>query len=305
MIIRPIHRISILYVLQGSFFARLIWPLLILFLFSCGVSYYQNRISTYHVPLNAGVFTLLGIALAIYHGFCNNAAYERFWEGRKLWGSLIWQARVFARQVTSLPNLLPEERNRLLYLTIAFCHALRHQLRHESTAENVHRLLDADDALRVMATPHSALMLTQLLGETVGKMLKDGKIDSIIWQQLNTHIDEFARIQSACERINNTPIPFAYFVLMHRTVYGYCFLLPFGLASSIGWVTPIMVTFVGYTFMALNEIVDEISEPFGKSENDIALTHICQTIETQLCEIGQLTLPAYHEEQSNQPYIYQ
>jgi putative membrane protein len=93
-------------------------------------------------------------------------------------------------------------------------------------------------------------------------------------------------VQAGCERINNTPIPYAYFVLLHRTVYLYCFMLPFGLGNTIGWVTPFVVSFVGYTFMALNEIVDEISEPFGTGENELPLGMMCDTIETQLAMLS-------------------
>ena len=116
---------------------------------------------------------------------------------------------------------------------------------------------------------------------------------------------ELTRIQSSCERISNTPIPFAYFVLLNRTVYGYCFLLPFGLVNTIGWITPVMVTFVGYTFMALNEIVDEISEPFGTAENDLALTQMCDTIETQLNLLSGQTTASAPADNTLPPFVVQ
>lgn len=91
-----------------------------------------------------------------------------------------------------------------------------------------------------------------------------------------------------CERIAGTPIPFTYSVLLHRTVYIYCFLLPFGLVDSIGWMTPVMVVFVGYTFIALDALITELEEPFGEEPNDLALNTMSQNIETSLLEmIGQ------------------
>lgn len=305
MIIRPIHRIHILYIVQGSFLRRLWLPVALLFLFSCAVSYYQTSRNGYHVPLTAGVFTLLGIALAIYHGFCNNAAYERFWEGRKQWGTLIAQTRSFARCIATLPQLTAAEREQLLRLTIAFCHCLRHQLRRENSDADLYRLLPESSAARIQAAAFKPLECSQMLGEAAAALYAAGRIDSIVWQHLDASIERFTAIQASCERINNTPIPFAYFVLMHRTVVGYCFLLPFGLAGSIGWVTPIMCTFVGYTFFALNEIVDEISDPFGTGENDIALTAMCRTIEAQLAHLGGLDLPQSADNASPRRYIFQ
>ena len=124
------------------------------------------------------------------------------------------------------------------------------------------------------------------MGQMLANWQAEQKIDVWQWQSLDNTLGEIAHIQAGCERINNTPIPYAYFVLLHRTVYLYCFMLPFGLGNAIGWVTPFVVSFVGYTFMALNEIVDEISEPFGTGENELPLGMMCDTIETQLAMLS-------------------
>ena len=87
-----------------------------------------------------------------------------------------------------------------------------------------------------------------------------------------------------CERINSTPIPFTYTLLLHRTAYLYCFLLPFGLVDTIGFMTPFVVAIVAYTFFGLDALGDEIEEPFGKDANDLPLTAICRTIEINLRE---------------------
>ena len=305
MIIRPQNRLALLYVMQGSFFHRLWKPLLLLFVFSVAVSYYQRHILEYQIPLNATVFTLLGIALAIFHGFCNTAAYDRFWEGRKQWGALIWQTRALAYKITTLPHIPDSVRRDMVSLIITFTHCLRHQLRAESAEADIRRTAPQAYQAELLSTPYPAMMANQLLARLNAGLLRDGHIGSIEWQSIDDNLEEIALIQAACERISNTPIPFAYFVMMHRTVYGYCFMLPFGLVNSIGWVTPFMVTFVGYTFMALSEIVDEISEPFGTAENDLALTAMCQTVETQLSLLGGLALPPSEERAKRDTYIVQ
>lgn len=275
-----------LFVLQGSYFKRLIVPQVLLFIFSFFIYFYQTHIATEPVPLNPSVFAILGISLAIFHGFCNNAAYDRFWEGRKLWGTLVWLSRNIARQVMTLPNVSMAEKQAFIRHQIAFVHSLRQQLRSEDNTANLQRLLTVEEQQAVVGQNFIALRLTQIMGQMLANWQTEQKIDVWQWQSLDNTLGEIAHIQAGCERINNTPIPYAYFVLLHRTVYLYCFMLPFGLGNAIGWVTPFVVSFVGYTFMALNEIVDEISEPFGTGENELPLGMMCDTIETQLAMLS-------------------
>lgn len=286
MIRRPIEPLKMLFVLQGSYFKRLIVPQVLLFIFSFVIYFYQTHIATEPVPLNPSVFAILGISLAIFHGFCNNAAYDRFWEGRKLWGTLVWLSRNIARQVVTLPNVSMAEKQAFIRHQIAFVHSLRQQLRAEDNTANLQRLLTVEEQQAVVGQDFIALRLTQIMGQMLANWQAEQKIDVWQWQSLDTTLGEIAHIQAGCERINNTPIPYAYFVLLHRTVYLYCFMLPFGLGNAIGWVTPFVVSFVGYTFMALNEIVDEISEPFGTGENELPLGMMCDTIETQLAMLS-------------------
>lgn len=286
MIRRPIEPLKMLFVMQGSYFKRLIVPQVLLFIFSFFIYFYQTHIATEPVPLNPSVFAILGISLAIFHGFCNNAAYDRFWEGRKLWGTLVWLSRNIARQVLTLPNVSMAEKQAFIRHQIAFVHSLRQQLRGEDNTANLQRLLTVEEQQAVVGQNFIALRLTQIMGQMLANWQAEQKIDVWQWQSLDTTLGEIAHIQAGCERINNTPIPYAYFVLLHRTVYLYCFMLPFGLGNTIGWVTPFVVSFVGYTFMALNEIVDEISEPFGTGENELPLGMMCDTIETQLAMLS-------------------
>ena len=286
MIRRPIEPLKMLFVVQGSYFKRLIVPQVLLFIFSFVIYFYQTHIATEPVPLNPSVFAILGISLAIFHGFCNNAAYDRFWEGRKLWGTLVWLSRNIARQVLTLPNVSMAEKQAFIRHQIAFVHSLRQQLRGEDNTANLQRLLTVEEQQAVVGQDFIALRLTQIMGQMLANWQTEQKIDVWQWQSLDNTLGEIAHIQAGCERINNTPIPYAYFVLLHRTVYLYCFMLPFGLGNTIGWVTPFVVSFVGYTFMALNEIVDEISEPFGTGENELPLGMMCDTIETQLAMLS-------------------
>lgn len=271
--------------MQGSYFHKLIAPQLILFVFALTVYWYQSHIATTPIPLNPSIFALFGVSLAVFCGFCNSAAYDRFWEGRKLWGSLVWHTRNIARQVL-ISDVDMHQKQAFIRLVITFMHALRHQLRDENNDKTLKRLLSDSQYKDFKNRPFTALLLTQKMGQMIADWQKQNKINSLQWQSMDTTIGEIAHIQAGCERIYNTPIPFAYFVLLHRTVYLYCFMLPFGLGNLIGWLTPFVVAFIGYTFMALNEIVHEIGQPFKLSDNNLPLVMMCDTIEVQLSSLS-------------------
>ncbi|HNO38970.1 MAG TPA: bestrophin family ion channel [Marmoricola sp.] len=112
-------------------------------------------------------------------------------------------------------------------------------------------------------------------------------------QKMEASLDGLAAAQGGCERIAGTPLPFTYSVILHRSAYLYCMLLPFGLVDAIGIMTPLVVTFVSYTFFALEALSDEIEEPFGLSANDLALDAIVANIDASLRELlGESPPPA-------------
>jgi putative membrane protein len=131
------------------------------------------------------------------------------------------------------------------------------------------------------------------MGLWLQQLKNEGLMDTITQAAFDHNLNQLSNIVGGCERIASTPIPFPYSVLLHRTVYIYCCLLPFGLVDSIGWMTPLIVAFIGYTFIALDAIVNEIEEPFGEAPNDLALNTICQTIETSLLEMLGQEAPAF------------
>lgn len=279
-----------LFVWHGSVLPIILPRLVALFLLSTLIVYFRGQLFDYKISLNPAPFTLIGVALAIFLGFRNNASYDRFWEGRKLWGALVIDTRSLARQAITMSNL-PADSPRITYfiqLLIAFTYALKHQLRRTDPAPDLQRLLPPDLAQSIQKNKFRPIRLLTEMGTWLQQLKQEGYLDTITQTAIDHNLNKLSDIVGGCERIANTPIPYTYSVLLHRTVYLYCFFLPFGLVDSIGWMTPIMVVFVGYTFIALDAIVSEIEEPFGEEPNDLALNTISQTIETSLLEmIGQ------------------
>ena len=289
MIIRDKENwLRLLFVWHGSVLPQILPRLLVLVGFSAAVVYAHGSLYHYKVPLNAAPFTLFGVTLAIFLGFYNNASYDRFWEGRKQWGALLNTVRSLARQALTLsghPDGAPEIAH-FVRLLVAFSHALKHQLRHTDAAIDLARLLPVPLAGAVQAATFKPIRLLLEMGRWVQQGKEAGHLNTTTQLAFDHNFNHLSDIVGGCERLAGTPIPYTYSVMLHRTVYLYCFLLPFGLVDSIGWMTPVIMAVVGYTFMALDAILHEIEEPFGLEPNDLALNAMSHTIEASLLEMA-------------------
>lgn len=277
--------------MRGSVLSQIWKSLLVTTLLAVIVTMTHGALLHHKIILTTIPFTLMGLPLAIFLGFRNSSAYDRYWEGRKLWGDLVLRSRNFARQCNSLirPGMdgsagKADPRMRMIYRTIAFAHALRHHLRGSDGAAELKALLPESEWRRATGASNPPNFLMDRMGEDLRLCMEEGSIDSVLMASLDATMSAMVAAAAACERIRNTPIPFSYTLLLHRTAYLYCFLLPFGLVDSIGYMTPVVVTIVAYTFFGLDALGDEIEEPFGTSANDLPLEAICRGIEISLRE---------------------
>ncbi|HEY4335686.1 MAG TPA: bestrophin family ion channel [Puia sp.] len=281
------HWFKMLFIWHGSVIPQLVPRLSILLLISIGVVGYKDILFKYNIHLNPAPFTLFGIALALFLGFRNSVSYDRFWEGRRLWGNLVNTTRNLTRQIHTLPTQIIDIRNTNLFVDhlIALGYTLKHQLRDTDPSADIDRLLPFTLATRVKAARYKPQLIIRELGHWVQMARHRKQIDFISQQSIDNNLNQLTDIVGGCERIISTPIPYSYSVLLHRTVYVYCFLLPLGLVDSLGWMTPIIVVFIAYTYVALEAIADELENPFGLLPNDLALNAICHTLENSLLEM--------------------
>lgn len=288
MIIREKENwLRMLFIWRGSVLPQLLVRLFLLLLLAVVVVYCRGAIFDYKIQLNPGPFTLFGIALAIFLGFRNNVSYDRFWEGRKLWGALLNTARSLTRQAQSLTGYTKDSKEvrELVNYLIAFTYTLKHQLRHTDPSEDLTRICGATLADQLGPAVYKPAVLIKKMGEWLKRARESGKLDPILAAQFDDNFNELSTILGGCERIAGTPIPYTYKVLLHRTVYIYCFLLPFGFVDSLGWMMPLIVVFIAYTFVALEAVADELEDPFGVEPNDLALNSMCYMIENTLLEL--------------------
>ncbi|PWN71127.1 hypothetical protein C1631_000425 [Chryseobacterium phosphatilyticum] len=282
------HWFKMLFVWHGSVLPGLLPRLFLLFILSLGVVYLRGIIFSFKIPLNPAPLTLFGFVLALFLGFRNNVSYERFWEGRKLWGALLNTARSLTRQALTLKNsdCNTVSVSEFIQLLGAFIFALKHQLRGTDAHEDLQNRLKEDQLTIVAASKYKPTVIMKLMADWVKKIKDEGCIDSIQQARFDENFDKLSDIVGGCERIVSTPIPYSYRVLLHRTVYIYCFLLPFGLVDSLRWFTPLIVVFIAYTFVAFEAIADEIEEPFGTEANDLALNSMSVMIAETIHEMA-------------------
>ena len=231
--------------------------------------------------------SLLGFAISMLLVFRTNTAYDRWWEGRKLWGSLVNNSRNLAMKLQVM--LPPEDRaHRTFFRKIipAYAEALHIHLHQENTRlalsedeEHAHILQDVDH------DKHVPNQIASLIYKHVNRLHKDGTISGEQLLFLNNELLSFTDICGARERIKNTPIPFSYSVFIKKFIFIYIMTLPFGYVFSLGyWVIPV-VMFIFYVLASLELIAEEIEDPFGGDPNDVPSDKIAANIKRSVDDI--------------------
>lgn len=286
MIVRPkLHWFRMLFVWRGSVLTRILPQLFAIIGLAVVVVLLHQFCPGLLPDLTPLPFTLLGIALAIFLSFRNSVSYDRFWEARKLWGAALNDARSLARQQLSAADASPEQNRQFVYSLIAFIHALRAQLRQTNITPELQQLLRPEAIESIVNARFKPAMVIRDLGLQLRAMRQQKQLDPILFAAMDQQLSQLNSCLGGCERIASTPVPFAYSVILHRTVYFYSFLLPLGLVATLGVMTPLIVAFVAYTFLALEALAEELQDPFGDEPYDLALDAMTEMIESALREI--------------------
>jgi len=231
--------------------------------------------------------TLLGFAISMLLVFRTNTAYDRWWEARKLWGSLVNNSRNLALKIaTILPVEEVGQRSFFRKVIPAYAYALHNHLRKENTRIE---LFDEEEHKHVFnkidPEKHVPMQLALLMYQHVNQLHKDNKLTGEQLLFLNGELQSFAEICGACERIKNTPIPFSYSVFIKKFIFFYTMTLPFGYVFQLGYYVIPVVAFIFYVLASLELIAEEIEDPFGGDENDLPTDKLSQNIDRNMGEI--------------------
>jgi putative membrane protein len=229
--------------------------------------------------------SLLGFVISLLLAFRSNSAYDRWWEGRKLWGALVNNSRNLALK---LDALLPEEdrESRRLFRAMIpnYAFALKSHLRGQVVLEE----LVAPEGLALPhldPARHVPNQLASVLLRKAYALQKQGMLTGEQLLSLNAELQSFTDICGACERILNTPIPFSYSVFLKKFIFFYVMTLPFALAFSLGYFVIPAMAFVFYVLASMELIAEEIENPFGTDANDLPTDRISTNIRKHVEEI--------------------
>lgn len=236
---------------------------------------------------------VVGGALGIFVSFRTNTAYERWWDGRKLWGRLINTSRHWSTQVVSWvrdPVLARE----LVQRQIAYVHTLRVLLRQQdlATDRDVQRWLTADEraTLASQTSPTHALLQTQSLRITA--LADTGLLTEQRLQNLDNSLLHLLDIQGGCERIKKTPLPRGYGYIAEQLIRAYSVLLPFAIVEELVWLTIPINVLICLSFSLISEAGRVLEDPFTLFWNGLALQNMSSTIEVNLLNrLGDTDLP--------------
>ncbi|MEG3125286.1 bestrophin family protein [Sphingomonas sp. GB1N7] len=261
-----------------------VWkPLIALFVWDVAVTivYYVLPFKAPSLPL-----TIFGSALALFLGFRDTSAYQRWWEGRVLWGAMINASRNLARAARSY---LPDEEGRdlqraIILRQITYVQVLRCQLRRQDATAEVNRFLSPDEAAPSLARTNIANGILDGTGRRVDQARANGWIDTIQQASIERILVDIANAQGGMERLKNTPLPNQYRFFPSFFTRLFCVLLPIGLVETLGFATPVGSTIAGLMFLAVLQIGEDLVDPFAGRIHDVPLTAMTRTIEIDLLQ---------------------
>lgn len=281
--------------LKGSLAIKVLPRAFVCSLFGLLISliYYSKLPLPWH---NLGTITtniVFSLILGLLLVFRTNTAYDRFWEGRKAWGTLVVNIRSLARQIHTAVAAESEtdkiEKNQQLKLLVAFAIATKLHLRREVVTEELEPWLTPTELAKIKEVKTPPLEIIRWLGDYLHKQGEKGGLNSYQLTAMNQLIDKLIEGLTSCERILNTPIPLAYVIYLKRLLLIYCVFLPFQLVSNSEWLTAFLVFLISFALFGIEEIGNEIQEPFGYDINDLPLDQICQTIQNNVEDLINLS----------------
>lgn len=228
--------------------------------------------------------SLLGIVLGLFLVFRTNSAYDRWWEGRRLWGSLVNNTRHLAIKLSSLiPVTNTEDRAWFARMIPNMVFAMKEHLRKGVIFSELE--LDAETQARLKEVKHVPNAIIAMLYQRVNDLYSRKVIDGYQFFALDKEVKEFSDVIGASERIKNTPIPYSYTMFIKKFIFIYIITLPFAFVTTSGYMTIAIVVIIMYVLLSVELIAEEIEDPFGVDINDLPMDELAGKIRDNVREI--------------------
>ena len=232
--------------------------------------------------------TTLGFVISLLLAYRTNTAYDRWWEGRKIWGQLTNASRNFALKLDAM-LIDPADKSFFKTMIPAFALELATYLRRQETEQMLWQE-DGDSVgvemiKNIVKTKHRPSQVCKLMHTRINALVTQGKLTPEQALLLNPELSAFADILGACERIKNTPIPYSYSAFIKKFIFVYIMTLPFGYVFNLGYYVVPVVVFIFYVLASLELIAEEIEDPFGADANDLPIDVMAKNIKKHVGEI--------------------
>jgi len=287
--------------LRGSVIPS-IWPRVLL----CGgFGVFISLLQFLEVPVSFPILSSIvpSIVLGLLLVFRTNTAYERFWEGRKLWGTLVNNVRNLARQIwVAIEEKDPQDialKKSALRLLPAFAVALKLHLRQESVNPELEHLMSPSQYQKLKSMNNPPLEIAFWIEDYLHEQYERNCLDVYQLTSMKELINSMIDVLGGCERILKTPIPLAYAIHLKQLLLVYCLVLPFQMVKDLSWATGAVVALISFTLFGIEEIGIEIENPFGHDVNDLPLDNICATIQRNIEDLITLS-PSVHDRMKDQ-----
>lgn len=239
----------------------------------------------YKIKFSPVPFTIIGGVLGFLLVFRTNTSYDRYWEGRKLWGEITNQTRNITVKTAALLHDDLKHRDRIFELQKLFLYCIKEVVRDGIDIKRAEGILKSEqiEVLKKSKIPH-ILVISYIFAE-VADLRKQQILGDAEFIGFSSNIDILTAAAGGIERIRKTPIPISYALHIKRLLFIFCFFVPFGFVDTIGWVTIPAVAFITYAFMGIEEIGVEIEDPFGTDQNDLPVDDIVLSLENCIDEL--------------------
>jgi len=257
-------------------------------LYSILVAYWEKEyldITNYPWIKNIPIMhSLLGFAISILLVFRTNTAYDRWWEGRRLWGQLINVSRNFAIKIAADDKLSEDSKDFFRRMIPLYAMTLRTYL----ISKGLQFMLDEKDHpefANFNNSDHEPNHVALMMHDRLFSLRSTHQMDEWHFQSLLKDLGQFTDICGGCERIKNTPIPYAYSAFIKKFIFIYIMTLPFGYVFSLGYIVAPIVAMVFYVLASMELIAEEIEDPFGDDSNDLPITRMSENIKKHVDQI--------------------
>ena len=268
---------------KSDTFRRLFWSLVSIGIYAAAIVYGELHFFHLETKNPTVMHSILGFVLSMLLVFRTNSAYDRWWEGRKIWGSVVNNSRNLALKLSSVLTL-DKDKQEIKHIITNYVFAFKNHLRGKyiqeefTQTENINLAQFAD-------AKHKPNFIAKSLYEKINTLYKQNHLSGEQLIILNEELKSFTDNCGACERIKNTPIPYSYNIFLKKMIFLYVISLPIFFGSEFGYITVPIAIIVLYVFASIELIAEEIEDPFGEDDNDLPLDDICNRIKTNLNEI--------------------